>query len=67
MLLILCTFPGPFGVYRIYAGRFVGGLIMLALMLTVVGAIIAIPWWIVEWIMVARGQFHDAHGNRISW
>jgi TM2 domain-containing membrane protein YozV len=67
LLLILCLLLGWLGIHRFYAGRMLTGLLMLLLLLSGYGAMILIPWWIVDLILIVSGRFYDRHGNRIRW
>lgn len=58
--LLLCFFLGMFGVHRFYAGKIGTGLLQLV---TLGGLGI---WALVDFIVIACGNFKDKSGNAIK-
>ncbi|CUB05047.1 TM2 domain-containing protein [Marinomonas fungiae] len=58
--LLLCFFLGGLGAHRFYAGKIVTGILML---ITLGGLGI---WTIVDFVMIATGNFKDVFGRRIK-
>ena len=58
--LLLCFFLGPLGIHRFYVGKIGTGLLQLV---TFGGLGI---WAIVDFIMIAVGNFKDKQGNAIK-
>ena len=58
--LLLCFFLGAFGVHRFYVGKILTGILML---LTLGGFGI---WTVVDFVMIAIGNFTDARGLPIK-
>ena len=58
--LILCWFLGAFGVHRFYTGHTKTGILQL---LTFGGCGI---WALIDFIIIATGEFRDAEGNTIK-
>lgn len=59
-LVLLCYFLGTFGVHRFYAGKIGTGILML-LTLGAFGI-----WTIIDFIMIATGNFKDGDGKFIK-
>ena len=60
MTLLLCFFVGCFGIHRFYVGKTGTGIVQL---LTCGGCGI---WALIDFIMIALGNFTDADGNFIK-
>lgn len=58
--LLLCFFVGCFGIHRFYVGKTGTGIVQL---LTCGGCGI---WTLIDFIMIALGNFTDADGNYIK-
>ncbi len=58
--ILLSLFLGPLGIHRFYVGRTTSGLIML---FTIGGIFL---WAIIDFIVVATGNFTDQHGRAIK-
>lgn len=58
--LLLCWFLGIFGVHRFYTGHIALGVVQL---LTLGGCGI---WALIDFIIIATGNFKDAQGNPIK-
>ncbi|MBJ7549872.1 TM2 domain-containing protein [Marinomonas ostreistagni] len=58
--LLLCFFLGSLGAHRFYAGKIVTGILML---FTLGGLGI---WTIVDFVMIATGNFKDTFGRQIK-
>ncbi len=58
--LLLCWFTGIFGVHRFYTGHTTTGVVQL---LTLGGCGI---WTLIDFIIIATGNFKDANGNIIK-
>ena len=56
----LVAILGPFGAHRFYVGKNGTG----ALMIATLGGLGV--WWLYDLIVVAAGDFRDAHGRRVS-
>ena len=54
--ILLCFFLGSFGIHRFYVGKIVTGILML---ITIGGFGI---WQIVDFILIAIGEFKDRKG-----
>lgn len=65
--LLLCAFFGLLGAHRFYAGRVVSGALMLLLTLTIYGVILAIIWWLFDFLIILLGRFTDSNADRIVW
>jgi TM2 domain-containing membrane protein YozV len=59
-MLILCFFFGSLGIHRFYSGKPLSGILML---ITLGGFGI---WTIIDFIMIALGNFSDGNGLRIK-
>jgi hypothetical protein len=57
--LVLCIFLGGIGVHRFYVGKVGTG---VAMIFTLGGLGI---WWLVDFIMIAVGEFTDSEGRRV--
>lgn len=55
--LVLCWFLGVFGVHRFYVGKWMTGVLML-----LTGGGFGI-WWIIDFIILLLGRFHDVEGR----
>lgn len=62
---LLALFLGVLGIHRFYAGRTGSGVAMLILTFTGIGAIVSVPWAIVDTIVVACGSFRDDQERRL--
>lgn len=64
--LLLLLFLGGFGVHKFYVRRTLGGIVMLILNITIIGAIISLILWIIDFIQLLRGNFKDVEGKCIK-
>ncbi|WP_161976096.1 TM2 domain-containing protein [Brachyspira catarrhinii] len=64
--LLLFIPSGLFGVHKFYVRRTLGGIVMLILTITIIGAIISFILWIIDFIQLLRGNFKDAEGKYIK-
>lgn len=64
--LLLFIPSGLFGVHKFYVRRTLGGIVMLILTITIIGAIISLILWIIDFIQLLRGNFKDAEGKCIK-
>ncbi len=60
---LLAFFLGGFGVHNFYLGKTGMGVAQLILTITVVGALVSLPWAFVQSIMIIMGKIDDANGN----
>ena|GEM_PF-1044290 len=67
LALMLCVFLGLLGAHRFYAGRVASGVILLLLTLSIYGLILAVIWWLVDFLIILVGRFTDSNGDRIAW
>ena len=58
--LLLCFFLGCFGLHRFYAGKPITGLLML-----ITFGFFGI-WALLDFLVIAFGQFKDGKGNTIT-
>jgi TM2 domain-containing membrane protein YozV len=66
--LLLAWFLGPLGGHRFYVGKTGTAIVMLLCTLSVVGLLVSIPWFFIDFIMIAAGAFRDKEGLLIkSW
>ncbi len=63
VLLLLCLFLGWAGIHRFYVGKIASGIFQFLLCLITIGYI----WVIIDFIVIASGNFRDANFKRISW
>lgn len=61
--VLLALFLGVFGVHNFYLGKTGMGVAQLILTITVVGAIVSLPWALIQSIMILVGSINDADGN----
>ena len=64
--LLLFIPLGLFGVHKFYVRKTLGGIVMLILTITIIGAIISLILWIIDFIQLLRGNFKDAEGKCIK-
>ena len=64
--LILLVFAGMLGIHKFYVGRTSGGVVMLVLTLTVIGAIASFVLWIIDLIQLVSGNFKDSEGKYLK-
>lgn len=55
---LLWFFFGPLGGHRFYLGRTGSAIAQLLLTITVVGAVISIPWWLID-VFLIGGMCRD--------
>lgn len=67
LALLLCTLLGFLGAHQFYTGHIIKGIVMLALTVMGWGLMITVPWAILDWVLIATGQFHDRHDGKITW
>jgi TM2 domain-containing membrane protein YozV len=63
---LFAFFLGTFGIHRFYAGKTGTAITMLLLTLSLFGLIITSFWSLIDWIMVASGNFRDGDGKLIK-
>ncbi|WP_455475598.1 TM2 domain-containing protein [Bartonella sp. B17] len=66
VLLFVCFLLGALGVHRFMVGKVGTGILMLILSLSVIGGIVSIIWAIIDFILIAIGEFSDKSGNKIA-
>lgn len=64
--LLLLIFAGMLGIHKFYVGRISGGVVMLVLSITVIGAIVSFVLWIIDLIQLVSGNFKDAEGKYLK-
>lgn len=60
---LLAFFLGGFGVHNFYLGKTGMGVAQLILTITVIGAVVSLPWALIQSIMILVGSINDADGN----
>jgi TM2 domain-containing membrane protein YozV len=63
---LLAFFLGPLGVHNLYLGKTGMGVAQLILTITVIGAVVSLPWAFVQMIMIIMGKIDDADGNPLA-
>lgn len=63
---LLAFFLGPLGVHNFYLGKTGMGVAQLILTITVIGAVVSLPWAFVQMIMIIMGKIDDADGNPLA-
>ena len=63
---LLAFFLGPLGVHNFYLGKTGMGVTQLILTITVIGAVVSLPWAFVQMIMIILGKIDDADGNPLA-
>ena len=64
--LLLLLLLGGFGAHKFYAGRIAGGVVMLVLTITIIGAIVTLILGIIDLIQLLSGNFKDSEGRYIK-
>ena len=66
--MILAIVVGPFGAHRFYVGKTGTAIAMVVLDLTLVGIAITGIWAFIDCLIIAFGEFTDAHGYKlVEW
>ena len=63
---LFAFFLGGFGIHRFYVGKTGSAIAMLILTLSLVGILVTAFWALIDWILVASGNFKDADGQLIK-
>lgn len=63
---LFAFFLGAFGIHRFYVGKTGSGIAMLLLTLSFVGLLVTGIWSLIDWIIVATGNFRDADGRLVK-
>jgi hypothetical protein len=64
---LLAFFFGPLGLHRFYLGRTGSGIVMLVLTLTVAGALVTVPWALIDmirYLVMPDREFADRYPRR---
>lgn len=62
---LLCTFFGPLGAHRFYAGRTVSAVVMLIMSITGILFVVSMIMTVIDWVMLLIGNFEDKDGKEI--
>lgn len=63
---LFAFFLGVLGIHRFYVGKTGSGIAMLILSITVFGLIVTGIWALVDWIVIASGNFKDNSGKTLK-
>jgi TM2 domain-containing membrane protein YozV len=59
----LAFFVGTLGIHNFYLGKTGKGIAQLVLTITVIGALVSLPWAFIEAILIVMGKGSDSDGN----
>lgn len=60
---LLAFFVGGLGIHNFYLGKTGKGIAQLVLTITVIGALVSLPWAFIEAILIVMGKGSDSDGN----
>jgi TM2 domain-containing membrane protein YozV len=63
---LFAFFLGTFGIHRFYVGKTGSGIAMLLLTCSILGIIVTAFWGLIDWIMIACGNFKDGEGKLVK-
>jgi TM2 domain-containing membrane protein YozV len=63
--LLLSGFAGTLGAHRFYVNKVGTGIVQLILTLSFIGLWVSAIWNLIDFIMIACGEFKDKEGKKI--
>jgi len=63
---LLAFFFGPLGLHRFYCGKVGSGIAMLLLSCTLIGLLVTLPWWLIDFVVIVCGGFRDDRGRVLT-